>query len=136
MVELNKTNGGILVSLLVVAGALFAASGQSNWYECQNLSEDQMYKQCDHLSSTLRTCYFTDDQKQLDGTTRKTCPDGGIWTSINVIPDLPDEPTGGVVNVPSGPAGAYTLNSDGTCNIAGNIAKEFRGTIVNDKCVV
>ena len=127
MVTRNEA-GLVIVTSIVLAGFGIFLMPSDNLYYCE--TEDS-YRVCDSLSTPASRCYYFDesDIKHYDICSK------GLWEEVEVIPEDSGDPTK-PLPILTDIKGDYTLNSDGTCNIAGNIAKEFRGTIVNNECVV
>jgi len=110
---------------LLGTGIIVTDANRDKIYYCE--TEDS-YRVCDSLSNPASRCYYFDDSeiKHYDICSK------GLWEKVEAIPENAGDP---IRPLPIPTGGDYTLNSDGTCNVAGSIAKEFRGILKDGICV-
>ena len=117
---MDKTQMSVLalIAMFLGAGVVYNVSDYNKTYYC---STKDIYKICDRLSSTEKTCYFNGGSA--------TCTNG-LWKKVTVLLDSP--PISPVNDEPL-PSGDYTTTPDGqTCFIKGFLNRP--GKLIDGIC--
>ena len=125
---MDKTQMSVLalIAMFLGAGVVYNVSDYNKTYYC---STKDIYKICDRLSSTEKTCYFNGGSA--------TCTNG-LWKKVTVLLDSP--PISPVNDELKNSSGPFTLNKDPngnviSCNIDGFIDPAYLGRLEDGNCV-